>query len=187
MSRPKKTTINMHDVLTYSSNISPSGPFFDRAAFYSCVQPLLPRGFRRGREGTLCAQYGLLCSGRTRIEDSLAEGVSVVLFFLFQNVYCLNLNEIWKQVFLLFWAYFSLNAAYASCDCISWATANVSSLTTNSIFFSDDERCSSWKIASLNTSKNQKHVKLFGPFPSSIVILNSTFCFVDTWRRFPGW
>lgn len=87
----------MRDVLIYSSNVSPSGPFFDRPAFYSCIQPLLPRGFCRGREGTLCAQYGLLRSCCTWIQDSLAEGVSVVVgvdFFPFQNVYCLNLNEI---------------------------------------------------------------------------------------------
>lgn len=69
----------MHDVLTYSSNVSPSGPFFDRPAFYSCIQPVLPCGFCRGREGTLCAQYGLLRPCCTWIQDSLTEGVSVVV------------------------------------------------------------------------------------------------------------
>lgn len=54
-----------------------SGPVLDCPALYSCIQPLLPSGICCCREGTLCTQYGLLCSFCTRIQDDLPERVSL--------------------------------------------------------------------------------------------------------------
>lgn len=53
------------------------GPVFDCPAFHSCIQPLLPSGICCCREGTLCTQYGLLCSFCTWIQDDLPERVSL--------------------------------------------------------------------------------------------------------------
>lgn len=62
--------------MSYVSYLSLSGPVFDRPAFYSCFQPLLPCGLCCSRKGSLCAQYGLLCSCCTWIQDCLPKRVS---------------------------------------------------------------------------------------------------------------
>lgn len=54
------------------SGFSRAGPVSDGPALHPCVQPLLPGGLRGGGEGPLCAQHGLLCPRRTRIQDRLS-------------------------------------------------------------------------------------------------------------------
>lgn len=83
-----------------SSNVSPSGPLSDRAAFHPGVQPLLPCGVCRGRACALRAQHGLLHSGCARLQGSFPEGVSGSVFSLFYPPF----DKTWKQFHI--WSFF---------------------------------------------------------------------------------